>query len=268
MPAGLLVVPTKLLVAPGTAGVYYLSLQTANLSGTANTTFELFEGRTLAMQLTANGSAINANTKAIVAQSGAIPDDSYEGPATLVATTTVTPQGGGSPVILTASTQLFVLPPPTGDGDRAGSVTGGANSRVAQGFVGFGIPSGPTAPEPCAGGDPRPCYGVPNSVAVLALDLMVGPSIGGVYYVVAETTDVKGSASTLYELVEDGKVAMQFTTNDESILPNRTVLFGAVSVVPAGTYTGPATLIAATTVITHYGDPITVKGGITLQIIQ
>jgi len=180
VPAGLLVVPTKLLVPPGTTGVYYLSIETADFAGIADTTFELFESRNLVLQLMVNGSAINANTKTIIAQAGSIPAGSYEGQATLTAATTVMPQGGGTPVTLTASTQLFILPLPSAGIDEDPSITGGAKPRMA------------------------------SRIATFAED------------------------------------------------------FG----VPAGTYAGPATVIATTTLTTHDGDLITVKGGVTLQIIQ
>jgi hypothetical protein len=269
VPAGLLVVPTNLLVPPGTAGVFYLSIETASFSGTADTTFRLFESGTLVLRMTVLGAAISPNSKAIIAQTGAIPAGTYTGPATLTANTIVTPQGGGTPVGLRATTQLYIVPPPTGD--ESPSATTGAGPRIAQGFVGFGVGPGATLPGPCVGsGAANFCYGVPSGMAVLPLDLIVWPNMGGGYYVSIETANANGGVSTSYQVVEEGKVVLRLTAGPYAILGNRTVFFAEEDLVPAGTYAGQATVIATTTVTPRDGEPPlpTLTGGITLQIIQ
>lgn len=267
VPAGLLVVPTNLLVPAGTSGVFYLSLETADFSGTADTILRLYESKAEVLRMEVTGSTINANAKTIIARAGEIPAGTYTGPATLTASTTVTPQGGGTPVTLTASIQLYIVPPPSsGDGPDAT----GAGLRIAQGFVGFAISSGPTGPVPCVGsGAANFCYGVPTSVVVLPLDLLVAP-VGGVYYVSIETANANGGSSMVFQVIEEGKIALQFTDGPEPLLGNRTVIFGEVSGIPAGTYSGPATLIVTTTVAPRDGEPPlpTLKGGIILQIVQ
>jgi hypothetical protein len=268
VPAGLLVVPTNLLVPAGTAGVFYLSLETADFSGTADTTLRLLESGTVVLRMQVAGSAVSANTKTIIAKAAEIPAGTYTGPATLTASTTVTPQGGGAPVTLTATTQLYIVPPPSGE--ESPSATTGAGLRVAQGFVGFGISSGPTAPEPCVGGGARPCYGLPPGIAVLPLSLIVGPTVGGVYYASLETANANGSGSTLYQFVQGGKGVLRFTQIDEDVLSNRTVFLSEASLIPAGAQVGPATVIVTTTIAPRDGEPPlpTLEGGITLQIAQ
>jgi hypothetical protein len=267
VPAGLLVVPTNLLVPAGTAGVFYLSVETADFSGTADTTFRLFESGTLVLRTQVLGSAINANAKTIVAKAGEIPAGTYTGPATLTATTTVTPQGGGTPVTLTATTQLYIVPPPSGD-ESPGATTG-AGLRIAQGFVGFQLAV--DGPGPCVGeGSASSCYGVPSGIGVLPLDLIVPAGIGGAYYVSSETANANGSISTVYQVVENDKVALHLAVGPYPLLGNRTVFFAVDSGVPKGTYAGPATVVATTTVAPRDGEPPlpTLTGGITLQIIQ
>jgi hypothetical protein len=269
VPAGLLVVPTNLLVPAGTSGVFYLSLETADFSGTADTILRLYESKAEVLRMEVTGSTINANAKTIIARAGEIPAGTYTGPATLTASTTVTPQGGGAPVTLTASIQLYIVPPPnSGDGP---DTTTDVGLRIAQGFVGFGIPPQPSGPSACAGnGESNFCYGVPVGVAVLPLDLFVGPTIGGVYYASIQTANANGDGSTLFQFVQGGKVVLQFTQDDESVLGNRIVFFGEVSGIPAGAQVGPATVIITTTVAPRDGEPPlpTLTGGIILQIVQ
>jgi hypothetical protein len=270
VPAGLLVVPTNLLVPAGTAGVFYLSLETADFSGTADTTLWLLESGTVVLRMQVAGSAISANAKTIIAKAAEIPAGTYTGPATLTASTTVTPQGGGTPITLTATTQLYIVPhPSSGDGPDA---TMGAGLRIAQGFVGFAVFSGPTTPAPCVGsGAPNFCYGVPADIAALPLDLIIpAGTTGGAYYVSSEVASAHGGVSTLYQVVEDGRVALQFMAGPYPFLGNRLYFWADEDEIPAETYTGPVTVIATTTIAPGNGEPSfpTLTSGITLQIVH
>jgi hypothetical protein len=249
--------------------VFYLSLETADFSGTADTILRLYESKAEVLRMEVTGSAINANAKTIIAKAGEIPAGTYTGPATLTASTTVTPQGGGTPVTLTASMQLYIVPPSSsGDGPDAAT---GAGARIAQGFVGFAIFSGPTASAPCVGSSAANfCYGVASGIAVLPLDLIVPPGAGGSYYVSSEVASAHGGVSTLYRVVEDDRVALQFTAGPYPFLGDRLYFWADEDEIPAGTYTGPATVIATTTIAPGNGEPSfpTLTSGITLQIIQ
>jgi hypothetical protein len=267
VPAGLLVVPTNLLVPAGTSGVFYLSLETADFSGTADTILRLYESKAEVLRMEVTGSAINANAKTIIARAGEIPAGTYTGPATLTASTTVTPQGGGTPVTLTASTELYIVPPSSSNDSR--SATAGAGLRIAQGFVGFQLVL--DGPGPCVGdGTANSCYGVPSGIAVLPLDIIVPAGIGGAYYVSSETANANGSISTVYQVVESDKVVLQLAVGPYPLLGNRTVFFAVDSGVPKGTYAGPATVVATTTIAPRDGEPPlpTLTGGIILQIVQ
>jgi hypothetical protein len=265
-PSGMLVVPTDLLVPPGTAGLFYLSIETAGFSGTADTKFGLFESGAEVLNLTVSGTPVAPYSKVVVSQTGAIPVGTYTGPATLTARTIVTPDDGGTPVTLTANTQFYIVPPPAGVGEIPGA-TAGAAPRLVQGFVGFQlyIPS----PGPCAGGGAVTCYGLPAGVVALPLDLIVPAGLGGAFYYVLQTGPVSGSDSTLLQLVEDGKVAWHWTAS-APILSNRISIVGEDSLIPPGPFAGSATIIATTSITPGNGQPPirTVKSGITMQIIQ
>jgi hypothetical protein len=172
-------------------------------------------------------------------------------------------------VTLTASIQLYIVPPPSGD--EIPSATTDAGARLAQGLVGFAILSGESAPVPCVGtGASNFCYGVPSGVAALPLDLIVTPSVGGAYYVSTEAASAHGGVSTLYQVVQAGRVALQFTAGPYPFLGNRLYVWADGDVIPAGTYAGPATVIATTTITPGNGEPSfpTLTSGITLQVVQ
>lgn len=268
VPYGLLVVPMNGLVAPGTSGIFYVSIETQNFSGTGSTTFKLTESGTLALQLAATG-AISTNSKTFISAAGAIPAGTYTGPATLTAMTTVTPATGSSPVVLTAQTSLWIVPSPGSQAEAAGA----ARPPFAQMAVGFGIPPPPMGTgrsAPCVGtGAADNCYGAPVGIFVLPLNLLAGGSgvnLGGLFFIAVQIGRLTGSATTLYQFSQGGNVLEESTASGQLLFANRFAAFGDSAYIPGMANPGPATLTATTTVY-YQGVPYgTLASSINVQV--
>ena len=103
-------------------------------------------------------------------------------------------------------------------GVRPDGGTAGGNALIAQGILGFGVPSSSGAPEPCVGtGTAGFCYGVPAGLLVVPTNLLVPAGTSGVFYLSLETADFSGTADTILRLYESKAEVLRMEVTGSTI---------------------------------------------------
>lgn len=231
-PAGAVVIQPESFVVSSSSGLYYAVFQTNGWTGDLTTTFTLSEADVVVQTATATDSVSTANAySAIVLSVPAImPQNSFVGPATLTATTTALPSGGGSPQGLKTYATL--------------QVGGAGTRRVVQAFV--GISSIGTADAfPCAA--PQCPFSIPSgSVMVQPAAFQGVPGNGSVYYIVIQANDWLGEVAGIAQVIEAGHL-LASTSVGAIVSSPYSVIVGATDGPALYGASSPATLRVITT---------------------
>jgi len=231
-PAGAVVIQPEGFVVASSSGLYYAVFQTNGWTGDLTTTFTLSEAGVVVQTATATGSVSTANAYSAIVLSvpTIMPQNSFVGPATLTATTTALPSGGGSP---------------QGSKTYATLQVGGAGARrLVQAFVGISS-IGPAQAFPCAA--PECPFSIPaGSVMVQPAAFQNAPGNGNIYYIVVQANDWLGEVAGTAQVIEDGHVRGRASVGGLVSFPY-SVIVGAGSGPALNGYPGPAILRVTTT---------------------